>query len=189
LHALVEAIGRLDFAAFQWLRTHRWPWLDTVMAGLSDIAIANSIWVFLALLIAVVQRTRWAAAVQVVLAVVITGQITDHVAKPFFNRQRPFETYVETTVHGYRPTTRSFPSGHAAGALAGAYTLARLAPESAGIFWALALLVAFSRVYLGVHYPSDVLAGAVLGFVIAKFVVGGTRWNFQQQLTKLPNPR
>jgi undecaprenyl-diphosphatase len=175
----MEAIGRLDFAAFQWLRTHHWPLVDSFMAGLSDVAIANGIWVFLTLIITLVQRARWMAAVQVLLAVVLTGQITDHVAKPLFNRQRPFESYIETRVYGYKPTTRSFPSGHAAGAIAGAYTLSRLAPESAAIFWTLAVLVGFSRVYLGVHYPTDVLAGALLGWGIAKFVVGGTRWRFQ----------
>jgi undecaprenyl-diphosphatase len=159
------------------------------MAGLSDVGTANAIWVFLALLIAFIQRTRWAAAVQVILAVVITGQITDHVAKPLFSRQRPFETYAETIVYGHRPTTRSFPSGHAAGAIAGAYTLSRLAPESRPIFWTLAVLVAFSRVYLGVHYPGDIFAGALLGFLVAKFVVGGTRWNFQQALAEERNRR
>jgi undecaprenyl-diphosphatase len=186
---LVEAIGRLDFAAFQWLRAHHWPWLDPVMTGLSDIAISGAIWMFLALLIGLVHRSRWTAVIQVLLAVVITGLVTDYVAKPYFNRQRPFETYAETRVYGYKPTTRSLPSGHASGAIAGAYTLSRLAPESRVIFWVLAVLVAFSRVYLGVHYPIDVLAGVLLGFGIAKFVVGGTRWRFPAQAAQLRDDR
>ena len=173
-----EAIGRLDYAAFQWLRTHNSPLLDVLMAGLSDIARGNAIWIALALLIGYVHRSRWPAVTQVLLAIGLTFLITDYVAKPFFARARPFESYADSRVYGYKPTTRSFPSGHAAGAIAGAYTLSRLAPDARAIFWLLAVLIALSRVYLGVHYPADVIAGALLGLGIAKFVVGGTRWRF-----------
>ncbi len=174
----LEAIGRLDFAAFQWLRTHHWPPLDVIMAGLSDVARGGAIWIALAVLIALLDRSRWPGVVQVVLAVALAFLITDHVAKPFFNRSRPFESYANSRVYGYKPTTASFPSGHAASALAGVCALARLAPEARSIFWSFALLVVFSRVYLGVHYPADVLGGALLGLGIGAFVVGGTRWNF-----------
>jgi undecaprenyl-diphosphatase len=175
---IFEAIGRLDFAAFQWLRAHDFALLDAVMAGISDIARGGTIWVVLAFLIAFLYKSRWPGVVQVLLALALAFLITDHVAKPFFNRARPFESYADSRVYGYKPTTRSFPSGHAASALAGACALARLAPEARSIFWILAALIAFSRVYLGVHYPADVLAGALLGLGIGKFVVGGTRWRF-----------
>lgn len=171
-----EAIGRLDFVAFQWLRTHHFPLLDVVMAGLSDVARGGAIWIALAVLIAFVYQSRWPAVVQVLLALALAFLITDYVAKPFFNRARPFESYTESRVYGYRPTTPSFPSGHAASAVAGACALVRLAPGARAIFWIFAVFVAFSRVYLGVHYPGDVVAGALLGLGIGKFVVGGTRW-------------
>lgn len=181
--ALSEAIGRFDYAAFQWLRTHHSPLLDAVMAGLSDIARGSAIWIALALLIGFLHRSRWPAVTQVLLAIGLTFLITDYVAKPFFGRARPFESYAQSRVYGYKPTTRSFPSGHAAGAIAGAYALGRLAPDARAIFWLLAVLVAFSRVYLGVHYPADVIAGALLGSGIAKFVVGGTRWRFTDPMS------
>jgi undecaprenyl-diphosphatase len=180
---LSEAIGRLDFAAFQWLRAHQSPFLDAVMAGLSDIARGGFIWIAFAVLIAFLYRSRWPAVVQVVLAVALSFLITDYVAKPFFNRARPFESYAESRVYGYKPTTGSFPSGHAATAIAGACALASLAPEARVIFWMFAVLIACSRVYLGVHYPADVLAGALLGLGIGKFVVGGTRWGFANAMS------
>ena len=174
---LIEAIGRLDFAAFHWLRTHHWPLVDPVMAALSDLARGGALWIGLALLVASMYRSRWAAATQVLLAVVLTGLIVDFVAKPYFNRSRPFESYGDTRVYGYKPTTRSLPSGHAAQAMAGAYALTRLAPDGRAIFWILGFLVAFSRIYLGVHYPADVIVGGVFGLAIARFVIGGTQWS------------
>jgi undecaprenyl-diphosphatase len=176
---LLEAVGRLDYSAFQWLRSHHSPFLDVMMAGVSDIARGGAIWLALAFLIGIVLRSRWPAVVQVVLAITLAYLVTDFAAKPFFNRSRPFESYTEARVYGIKPATRSFPSGHAASAIAGAYALARLAPEAGAIFWIAAVLVAFSRVYLGVHYPGDVVSGAILGFAIAAFVVGGTKWRPQ----------
>jgi undecaprenyl-diphosphatase len=175
---LLEAIGRFDFAIFQWLRSHQSPFLDALMAGLSDIARGGAIWVALAVLIGFMYSSRWPAVVQVVLAIGLSFLITDAIAKPFFNRARPFESYADSRVYGYKPTTRSFPSGHAASAVAGACTLARMAPEARAIFWMFAGMVLFSRVYLGVHYPADVLAGALLGLGIERFVVGGTHWRY-----------
>ena len=177
---VLEAIGKFDFTVFRWLRAHQFAFLDVLMAGLSDIARGGAIWLTLAFLIGFLRPSRWQAVVQVILAITLAYLLTDYVAKPFFNRQRPFESYAEERVYGYKPTTRSFPSGHAASALAGVAALVRLAPEARAIFWFFAVLVAFSRVYLGVHYPGDVIVGALLGLAIGEFVVGGTRWRFAE---------
>jgi undecaprenyl-diphosphatase len=66
------------------------------------------------------------------------------------------------------PTTSSFPSGHAATSFACAYVLARAAPRFAILFYVLAALIAFSRSYVGVHYPLDVIAGALIGLGVAR---------------------
>jgi undecaprenyl-diphosphatase len=172
----LDAVERLDLAAFQWLRGYHSPFLDLTMAGLSDVARGDALWIGLSLLIAAIHPLRWPAAVQVLLAIGLTFLLTESVAKPSFSRARPFESHADTRIYGYAPTTRSFPSGHAANAVAAAFALARLAPEGRAIFWAMALLVGISRVYLGVHYPADVIAGGLLGFAVATLVVGGTTW-------------
>jgi undecaprenyl-diphosphatase len=180
MSAFLEAIGKHDFAVFQWLRLLHSPHLDTLMAGVSDIAAGARIWIVLTVLIVALQRSRWPAAIQVLLAIGLTIMVTEMAAKPFVQRSRPFEYSSDTRVYGRRPPTSSFPSGHAANAAAAAYTLSRLAPEARAIFWILAVLIAFSRVYLGVHYPGDIVFGVLLGLGVGKFVVGGTTWRFAE---------
>src|SRR4029077_12959684 len=73
------------------------------------------------------------------------------------------------------PATHSFPSGHAASSFAAATVLATFAPRFRAAFFLLAAAIAWSRVYNGVHWPSDVLAGAVLGTVTGLSVVAVSR--------------
>jgi undecaprenyl-diphosphatase len=83
---------------------------------------------------------------------------------------RPFEAAVAVRVIDRRPLTYSFPSGHAAGSFAAAATLAHVWAPGRAVFWGLAALIAFSRIYAGVHYPLDVLGGALLGLASAWLV-------------------
>ncbi len=88
--------------------------------------------------------------------------------KAVFRRRRPFDSVMEVIVVGKRPANWSFPSGHAATAFAGAHLLSRHLPGLRWPLYGVASLVAFSRVYLGVHYPGDVLIGSGLGIVLVR---------------------
>ena len=66
------------------------------------------------------------------------------------------------------PTTSSFPSGHTSTSFACAYVISRLAPRLTIPVFVLAALIGFSRVYVGVHYPLDVVAGAIFGLIVAR---------------------
>ena len=80
--------------------------------------------------------------------------------------------------HVPMPVSRSFPSGHTAAAVAFASGAGHVLPLASVPLHTLAALVAYSRVHTGVHYPGDVLAGAVLGSVVADVTVGmlDQRW-------------
>jgi undecaprenyl-diphosphatase len=94
-------------------------------------------------------------------------------AKYLFNRTRPFIWDTEIAPLTKTPSSSSFPSGHSATAAAGALTLSVLYPPFAPALVLAASLVVLSRVYLGVHFPFDVLAGVIIGTATGGAVLAG----------------
>lgn len=113
-------------------------------------------------------------ALQVLLvaavAVAAADMLAYRVIKPWAARARPSHAGIGAVVRGPSGGTYGFPSNHASNAAAAAAVLGAAYPGAAGLFWAAAAVVAYSRVYVGVHYPGDVLAGLLLGALI------GTPW-------------
>ena len=106
-----------------------------------------------------------------VAALVVEGPV-----KKYFRRRRPFVDIVRAIVVGKKPGNWSFPSGHAAAAFAGARMMARYLPHWQVLWYFLAGLVGFSRIYLGSHYPGDVTTGSFLGILLAE----ATHWLVQR---------
>jgi undecaprenyl-diphosphatase len=95
------------------------------------------------------------------------GQLLSYGLKQWIGRERPSAVYPSPKPLVHAPHDGSFPSGHATVSFACATMLAFYAPRAAPAFFLLASAIAWSRVYVGVHYPLDVLGGAVLGILVA----------------------
>lgn len=145
---------------------HPQPW-DRQLSLLSDLGkgagwVGGSSW----LALRGGPRGRLAAASSVA-AMFATIAIVQGPLKRAFRRHRPFRRRLAVVV-GTRPADSSFPSGHTAGSFAAASALAAFYPRDRPLLFGLAAGVGFSRVYLGHHFPSDVLVGACLGWAAGK---------------------
>jgi membrane-associated phospholipid phosphatase len=154
---------------------HRAGWLDPVFEGLSYAGRLGLLWIGLGLVLCALYR-RWGVLGLTIIAVALADWSAIGM-KALFDRDRPPLRYPEPDALVRVPLDGSFPSGHAATSFAGATILAFAFPCLAPLLYVLAAAVAFSRVYVGVHYPLDILGGAVLGILVAfavRFLVLGS---------------
>jgi undecaprenyl-diphosphatase len=166
---------RMDEFTLQWIETHRTPGLSEFMLELTSLG-SGMVLIMLVLVASVflwLTRHHW--SVYILLVGVVGGQFMNRLLKNFFERPRPSVVDWVTEVH-----SKSFPSGHAMTAVIAyasvAYLVARLEPTPLlrRTTWMLAIIlilaVGISRMYLGVHYPSDILAGYLAGIAWLAFV-------------------
>jgi undecaprenyl-diphosphatase len=157
-----------------WVATHRFTPLNEAFVWLGKIEKLGAVWVALALLTALLLRRGVLAAVELAFLTALVTSAADAASfglKDLVHRPRPFVSHPQIQPL-YVVHSSSFPAGHAATAFAGATLLSYVAPRLTPLFATLAVAIGFSRVYVGDHYPSDVLAGAVLGAGVGLVAVG-----------------
>lgn len=152
----------------------RSAWLDAIMVPITMLGNAGAIWVVLGIMLICMRRYR-RVGIAIIIAVVIAGALSKLVLGGLFPRLRPCDVNMAVQLAIEPPFGTSFPSGHTAAAFAAVTVLiAERMPKGLVIPLAvLAVLIALSRLYLYVHYPTDVLVGAVLGAAIGVAVVKG----------------
>lgn len=158
-----------EFAILYVLQSLHTPWLDDVMVAITSLGDHGRFFLLAAFLLVCFKRTR-NMGFAMLLSMLIGFLIGNVWLKNMFMRQRPcwLDTSVDLLVHV--PRDYSFPSGHTLIGFECGVSI-WLQNHRAGVpALILAVLLAFSRMYLFVHFPTDVLAGAVLGSVIAWIV-------------------
>jgi undecaprenyl-diphosphatase len=163
---LRSRLQRLDRAALSLLRTRfRSPALDRAALAYTATGEFGALWIAIALAGGLFDRDRrrmWLAC-----AVVVPGALTaNYVVKRTVGRRRPSLPALPAV--GRVPASLSFPSGHAATSFAGAEAIGTLVPPARGALRTAAALMALTRPYLGLHYPSDALVGSILGAVVGR---------------------
>ena len=152
----------LDFIQNQF----RTPFGDFVMPLISKLGNGGIIWLVLSWLLCVFPKYR-KAGVTMLTALALDVLLCNVMLKPLVGRMRPFtvNTGMELLINA--PKDFSFPSGHTAASFAAAFALLFVKNKLWIPSMILASLIAFSRLYLYVHYPTDVLAGILLGLIVS----------------------
>jgi undecaprenyl-diphosphatase len=114
-------------------------------------------------------------ALTLIITILISDQLNSFIIKEIFERLRPCANLEHVRLLVPCPGGHSFPSSHATNNFAAAIVLSKYFPYYKWLYFSIAALIAFSRVYIGVHYPSDIIGGAFLGLIIGYGVYFGIK--------------
>jgi len=184
--------GPLDIAVIGWSKAHQQTWIRPVSAFISEFGVVTG-WLVGSMLLWFYLRYRakmlaWADRVRFFFAAVAVTGLAVIPLKLLFGKARPsllfdhdrygFQWFAAPNAYNMH----GFPSGHTTTAFAVATALALIFPRFAVLFYAGALLVGLSRIGVLYHYPSDVVAGAVLGTVLTLLLYNVDKISFKRKL-------
>ena len=171
----METLLKLDAGFLLFLQDSvRNPILNSIMIFITSLGNGGMLWIAATVLLMIPKKTR---KVGLMSAIALLGSliINNNLIKNLVQRPRPFRTFPELQIIIPTPSEFSFPSGHTSSSFAAAAVFYRHLPKKLGVpSVVLAGLIGFSRLYVGVHYPTDVLAGVIMGILLsymAEFLV------------------
>lgn len=151
------------------LRSLRSPFMDWVMSFFSAINDHGYVCIALAVILIIFRRTR-RTGLQVFMSIALAYILANLIIKNIVARPRPYEVYADLIPLIGKPHDTSFPSGHAVSAFAAATAVFFTKKKFGVLALIIAVIIAFSRLYNLVHFPTDVLAGAAIGIIMAVLV-------------------
>lgn len=162
---MIEQLLALDGAVLLWIQEYiRADWLTPAVKTVTKLGNLGFIWIVLCLGLLCFKKTRKAGAAGL-LALVFSLILNNLILKRFIARIRPYEVIAGLELLVKPATDFSFPSGHSASSFAAATAVVRTQKTSKWRFLLLigAVCMALSRLYIGIHYPSDVICGSISG--------------------------
>ncbi len=163
---MIEWIQGFDHTVLSWIVTSlRHTVLDPIVIFITSLGNAGIIWIVLSLLLLIRPKTR-RCGLAMLTALLLGLLIGNFGIKNLVARSRPFVTYPEIVPLVHPGDVYSFPSGHTLSSFCAATACLCYFPKGGMACTLLAVLIGLSRLYVGVHYPSDVLGGALLGILI-----------------------
>ncbi len=162
-------MAELEFGILYFLQTLHTPWLDGLMKGITSLGDHGIFWIITGTVLLLFQNTR-RIGLCVMLSLAAGLLIGNGLLKNLVARDRPCWIDNSVLLLVKNPRDYSFPSGHTLASFEGAVSIWLYNRKWGSAFLILAALIAFSRMYLFVHFPTDVLGGMVLGSFIAFFV-------------------
>lgn len=177
---MLQLINQLDVTILLYVQEHiRNSIMTPVLKLITSLGDGGAVWLFLILCLLLHKRTR-RTGITALVAFVIVYITNDLMLKNVIARARPFDVLSQLHILIKPPTDYSFPSGHTAISFA----VAGVICSSGDRKWKigallLAFIMGFSRIYVGVHYPSDVICGAIEGFIISLLVSLYSRYHIK----------
>lgn len=159
-------MNQFEASIILWIQENLRGFLDPVLVFITHLGDDGILWIAMGIVLLFFKKTR-PIGFTVLLSLLINFVIVNLTLKDLIARPRPFvvNEAIQPLVGGVNPN-RSFPSGHTSGSFSAMLALYKWVPKKIGIpALILATLVALSRLYVGVHYPTDLLGGFVIAFM------------------------
>jgi len=166
----LQLIQSIDNAILLFIQEHlRSGFVNAVMIFFSAIGTLGLIWIAAGIAMLITKKYRRTGIVLLV-CLAATWVLNDLVIKTLIQRPRPYLSLHELSILVPRRNDYSFPSGHTSTSFACAFVMARMNGRRWAWVYIIAAMIALSRLFVGIHYPSDVLAGALFGTLSAAVI-------------------
>lgn len=167
---MIEFINKLDISILHFIKDNLSnPIMDKIMIFITSIGDLGLVWILLAISLLFVKKYRKIGFL-VLLSLLLANILGELILKNIVQRPRAFLQYPGIEILIKAPTSYSFPSGHTASSFAAATILSMYFKKYGWMSYILSSLIAFSRLYLFVHYPTDIIGGILLG-IFSAFIV------------------
>ena len=159
----MELLAKLDRNILFFIQDHiRCAPLDALMRFMTFLGDMGLIWIVVGIILMTSRKTR-TAGIMTIVTLGLTAGLNDKILKNIIMRPRPYVTHFGLGILIEAQKSYSFPSGHASSSFAAATAITLFCGKKGALAYIPAALIALSRIYVGVHYPTDIFFGALLG--------------------------